>query len=71
MHHNDLIIAHLAFGDCARGRPDEQEFYETYGIEPVVRPALKRALAALRGAAERVRKEARHLWLGTRAASAR
>ena len=71
MHHNDLIVAHLAFRDCARGRLDEQDFYETYGKAAVVRPALNYALAAVRAAFRRLGSEARHLHGGARARTAR
>ena len=57
MQHNEFIIAELAFRDCARGRSDEQDFYETFGKAAVVRPALNDALAALRDALR---------WLGRR-----
>ena len=70
MHHNEFIIADLAFRDCARGRPDEQDFYETYGKASVVRPALNHALAAVRAAFRRLGKEARHLHVGSRAHTA-
>ena len=70
MQHNEFIIAELAFRDCARGRPDEQDFYETYGKAAVVRPALNDALAAVRAAFRRLGKEARHLHDGSRAHTA-
>ena len=65
MHHNEFIIANLAFRDCARGRSDEQDFYETYGKEPVVRPALNHALSALRDALQLLGQEARRRLLGS------
>ena len=65
MHHNEFITADLAFRDCARGRSDEQDFYETYGKEPVVRPALNHALSALRDALQLLGQEARRPLLGS------
>ena len=54
MLHNESIIAELAFRDCARGRPEEQDFYETFGKAAVVRPALNDALTAVRAAFRRL-----------------
>ena len=70
MLHNEFIIAEQAFRDCARGRPDEQDFYETFGQAAVVRPALNDALAAVRAAFGRLGDEARHLHVGSRAHAA-
>jgi formate-dependent nitrite reductase cytochrome c552 subunit len=70
MLHNEFIIADLAFRDCARGRPDEQDFYETHGKASIARPAVNRALAAVRAAFRRLGKEARHLHVGSRAHTA-
>jgi hypothetical protein len=70
MLHNEFIIADLVFRDCARGRPDEQDFYEAFGKASVVRPALDHALAAVRAALRRLGKEARHLHVGSRAHTA-
>ena len=70
MHHNEFIIADLAFRDCARRRPAEQDFYETYGKTPVVRPAIDCALAAVRAAFQRLGKEVRHLRVGSGAQAA-
>ena len=66
MHHNEFITADLAFRDYARGRSDEQDFYETYGEEPVVRTTLNHALAALRAAFQLLGQEARHPQLRSR-----
>ena len=70
MQNHEFIIAELAFRDCARGRQDEQDFYETYGKAAVVRPALNHALAAVRTAFRRLGKEERHLRVGSRAHAA-
>ena len=55
MQHNEFIIADLALRDRACNRPDEQEFDETRGHEPAIRPALHRALAAVAAAVRRLR----------------
>jgi hypothetical protein len=70
MLNNEFIIADLVFRDCARGAPDEQDFYETFGKASVVRPALNHALAAVRAAFRRLGKDARHLHVGSRAHTA-
>ena len=66
MHHNEFIIADLAFRDCARGRSDEQNFHEACGREPVVLPTLNHALAALRAALQLLGQGPRHPQLGLR-----
>jgi hypothetical protein len=70
MEHHEFIIAELAFRDCPRARPDEQDFYETHGKAAVVRPALTHALAAVRAAFRRLGSAARHLHGGARARTA-
>jgi hypothetical protein len=65
MDHNQIIITVLAFSDCTRGRPEEQDFYETFGREPVVRPFLNYTLAAIRAVLHRLSQEARHLYVNS------
>jgi hypothetical protein len=71
MQNHEFIIAELAFRDRARGRPDEQDFYETFGKAAVVRPALNYVLAAVQAAFRRLGREARHLHGGARARAGR
>lgn len=66
MDHSQIIITVLAFSDCGRGRPEEQDFYETFGREPVVRPVLNYALGAILAVVHRLSQEARHLYISSR-----
>ena len=71
MQPHEFIIAQLAFRDVARGRPDEQDFYETHGKAAVIRPALNDALAAVRAAFGWLGKKGRHRHSGVRTRIAR
>jgi hypothetical protein len=66
MHHNEFITADLAFRDYVRVRSDEQDFYEAFGRQVVVPPALTYAVAVFRTAFCRLGKEARDLHLASR-----
>lgn len=71
MQNHEFIIAQLAFRDSARGRPDEQDFYDSFGKATVVRSALNDALAAARTAFRRLGKKARLLQSHAQAHTAR